>query len=421
MVVWGETSLQRTADVVNPVDLRSHMMGVDDWEDFKKGLWMFRGFYETSLANDLTFEIIWVPCDFKELELAPEGTVYNSTYTAGFFSILQKRWRRDAGRYDRGLSDSQGGFRIRGYNWDWDWTFLYYNGYFAGPILADWGQRADSYRATTPVGFALQSGGSGIGGFNLWAAEKNISVAAGSKAPAEYRVRNGFKYYRVHNFGFTGTKFFNSIELFGKRIPTQTMIRFEFAYARGVPFNKQGRPYDPVRLPPPYTDDPQVNYGRTFRDTIAYGIEISRDFMPQFICKYNGQRSVDVTFSIFQDWILKHKHYLSKSGWNRGVGDSSKTFLGLSFVTDWFKQELRTQLTYGYDVDGNGYVWAHFLYAPGDHWRFVLLPRYSWSNAGPGLGSGNDNRKVDKFGRGYYQSERDDRLDYIHLKIEYLF
>ena len=78
--------------------------------------------------------------------------------------------------------------------------------------------------------------------------------------------------------------------------------------------------------------------------------------MPDFICRYNGQRSVDVTFSIFQDWILNHKHYLSKSGWDRGVGDSSKTFLGLSVVTDWFKQELRTQVTYGYDVDGNGYI-----------------------------------------------------------------
>ena len=37
------------------------MMGVDDWEDFKKGLWMFRGFYQTSFKNDLTLETIIVP------------------------------------------------------------------------------------------------------------------------------------------------------------------------------------------------------------------------------------------------------------------------------------------------------------------------------------------------------------------------
>ena len=53
MVVWGETGLQRTADVVNPVDLRSHLMGVDDWEDFKQGLWMFRDFTRQVLSMTL--------------------------------------------------------------------------------------------------------------------------------------------------------------------------------------------------------------------------------------------------------------------------------------------------------------------------------------------------------------------------------
>ncbi len=90
MVVWGETGLQRTADVVNPVDLRSHMMGVDDWEDFKQGLWMFRGFYQTSFANDFTFEWIVVPYDVQQIELPPEGTMYNSTYTGGFTSNFWK-------------------------------------------------------------------------------------------------------------------------------------------------------------------------------------------------------------------------------------------------------------------------------------------------------------------------------------------
>jgi hypothetical protein len=78
MVVWGETGLQRTADVVNPVDLRSHIVGVDDWEDFKQGLWMFRGFYQTSFVNDLTLEWIVVPFDVKEIDLPKEGTMYNS-------------------------------------------------------------------------------------------------------------------------------------------------------------------------------------------------------------------------------------------------------------------------------------------------------------------------------------------------------
>ena len=36
-VVWGETSTQRTADVINPLNMRSHVVGVDDWAGLDKG------------------------------------------------------------------------------------------------------------------------------------------------------------------------------------------------------------------------------------------------------------------------------------------------------------------------------------------------------------------------------------------------
>ena len=114
-------------------------MGVDDWEDFKKGLWMFRGFYQTSFVNDLTFEVIWVPADFKAVSPSPEGTMYNSTYTGGFTSQLFNKWDEDLVD-PKGLSDSQGGFRIRGFNFDWDWTLIFSNGYDPGPVVIDWGQ-----------------------------------------------------------------------------------------------------------------------------------------------------------------------------------------------------------------------------------------------------------------------------------------
>ncbi|KPJ55577.1 MAG: hypothetical protein AMJ42_06605, partial [Deltaproteobacteria bacterium DG_8] len=166
MIVWGETGLKRTADVVNPLDTRSHMMGVDDWEDFKKGLWMFRGFYQTSWANDLTFEIIWVPHDVEVMDLPIEGGLYNTSYTGGFFSEMMRRWKYDEPK-ERGLHDSQGGFRIRGYNWDWDWTILWYNGYDPTPVCIDWGQRHNSYIANTKEGFNNLK--MGFSGFNNWA------------------------------------------------------------------------------------------------------------------------------------------------------------------------------------------------------------------------------------------------------------
>ena len=56
IVVWGETDIKRTADVINPIDLRHGSPGTEDWESIKLGLWMVRGFYQTELPGNLMFE-----------------------------------------------------------------------------------------------------------------------------------------------------------------------------------------------------------------------------------------------------------------------------------------------------------------------------------------------------------------------------
>ncbi len=399
MVVWGETGLQRTADVVNPVDLKSHMMGVDDWEDFKQGLWMFRGFYQTSFANDFTFEWIVVPFDVKVIELPPEGTMYNSTYTGGFTSNFWKRWRHDEPN-EHGLKDAQGGIRLRGFNRDWDWTLIYYNGYDPSPIVWDWGQRKNGYKPQTPIGFGLYN--SGIGGFNLYAAEYNINQSLGNPLPS-WPTQRLFRYYRTHNFGGTATKYVYNLPFFGLfEIPLKANVRMELAYKMGTRFNTQS-----------YQQGNWLVDGRKKVDQFAYAIEIGKDFMPQWICKYNGQRSVDVTFGYFVDWLLDRPKDLALDGWSRGGGDRSAQSFSLDVTTDWFKQELMTKINFSYNVSGNGSIWGFFQYAPGIHWRFTLLPRYAWSNAGPYNNKGNSSYK------GY--TERNDATNYIHFKIGYLF
>jgi len=403
MVVWGETSLQRTADVVNPVDIRSHMMGVDDWEDFKKGLWMFRGFYQTSLVNDLTFEVIWVPADFKAVSPSPEGTMYNSTYTGGFTSNLFNKWDDDL-IDPKGLSDSQGGFRLRGFNWDWDWTFIYYNGYDAGPVVIDWGQPSrNGYRPVTPAGWALYR--NGAGGFNLWAGEYNIN-ALGGNPPIGRPAARMFDYKRVNNLGVTATKYVYKLPFFGLgEIPLKANVRFEAAYKIGVSFNNGS--FDP-------SGSEWVVEGISKRDVFGYAFEIGKDLMPQFICKYNGQRSVDVTFGVYQDWIINGTSKIFKDSYGRGGGNKDSTSFSLSGVTDWINNELRTQLNCSYNTQGYGNIWAHFMYAPGVHWRFTLLPRYTWSNRGPYNNHGDTPAY-----RGY--TEYADTNNYIHFKVGYLF
>ena len=51
IVVWGETNLKQTADIINPLDLRYGSPGTEPWEDIKLGLWMIRGLYQTELPG----------------------------------------------------------------------------------------------------------------------------------------------------------------------------------------------------------------------------------------------------------------------------------------------------------------------------------------------------------------------------------
>ena len=234
MVVWGETSLQRTADVVNPVDIRSHMMGVDDWEDFKKGLWMFRGFYQTSFANDLTFELIWVPADFKAVSPSPEGTMYNSTYTGGFTSQLFNKWEDDS-IDPKGLSDSQGGFRLRGFNWDWDWTFIFYSGYDPGPVVWTGDRRVGITTGHRPLEAVFT-----VHGLAALTSSQRNTISMQSRGIHWRPDINGrmFDYKRVNNFGVTATRYIYNLPFFGLfEIPLKSNVRFEAAFKEGVTFN----------------------------------------------------------------------------------------------------------------------------------------------------------------------------------------
>jgi len=400
MIVWGETSLKRTADVINPLDIRSHMMGIDDWEDFRKGQWMFRGFYQTSFKNDLTFEIIWIPYDIEVMSMPPEGSVFNTSYTMGFYSQMLRRWKYDEPK-PRGLHDSQGGFRLRGYNWDWDWTLMWYNGFDATPICVDWGQHGSgSYAPNTKSGWDFFND-NGLGGFNLFAGPYNSDSSAGIWKRPAFPTGRQFRYFRTDNFGATATKYFYDVTLFGKRIPLEAIMRIEFSYKKDVHFNKQ--------VDTGGQADQWAIIGRTKRDILGYAIEIDKEFMPWFICNYNGQRSVNMTLGFFQDWIFNHDHNLYAMGYDRGYGDKNSTNFSLSINTDWMDSELYTMCSYAYNTSGNGFFWAFLQYGPGDHWRFVVLPRITWSNVG------TKNRKHS----GYV--ELSDSNNYVVFKIIYQF
>ena len=142
IVIWGQLDVNRVADVVNPLDLRWGVPGVDNWEEIKRGLWMIRAFYQSELPGNLLFEFVFNPGDYKQLMLPYQGTHWGSEYfknaafvpgnEQGLYSYLQEKWISDAPHW--GLDNYEWGFRIRGYTWNVDWTFLLWNARDDGPV-----------------------------------------------------------------------------------------------------------------------------------------------------------------------------------------------------------------------------------------------------------------------------------------------
>jgi len=142
IVVWGNLDVDRAADVVNPVDLRHAMFGVDKWEEFKRGIFMIRMFYQTQLPGNLRMEAIFNPGDFKQDLLPLDGGGHYGTplhlnnpfdSDPSFMHWQFEKSRRDAPGWS--TNNYEFGFKLSGYTWDIDWSLIYYNSINGAPII----------------------------------------------------------------------------------------------------------------------------------------------------------------------------------------------------------------------------------------------------------------------------------------------
>ena len=69
-IVWGESDGLRLADIINPLDLRSHYL-LESWEDIRIGLPAIRSIYTVNPKLDL--EMVWVPVSFEPTQWAGHG------------------------------------------------------------------------------------------------------------------------------------------------------------------------------------------------------------------------------------------------------------------------------------------------------------------------------------------------------------
>jgi len=80
IITWGELDVDRAADVVNPIDLRWGVPGIEAWEELKRAKWLIRTTYQSTLPGNLLFENIINPGHFlTALPAPPTGTHWSAS------------------------------------------------------------------------------------------------------------------------------------------------------------------------------------------------------------------------------------------------------------------------------------------------------------------------------------------------------
>ncbi len=334
IVIWGQLDSARVADVINPLDLRTAMFGIDNWEDMKQGLWMIRGLYQTKLPGNLLFEFIFNPGDFKKILLPEDGTHYGEDVSSsnqfegakfglGHWNI--EKMNRDAKGWN--IKNYELGFKVRGYCYNVDWTLLYYNSLDDGGV-------ANPRRVNPFV-------------FNSYILPAIIGQPIKDWPP--YKVFH-FKRYQV--VGGVLQTYLDCL--------WQTVWKLEWAYQFGVPLNKG-------------TDgSSSATYGWTRRNMAGFAVNVNKYVtIPGFTQSFLATgRQLSTSLTYYYDKVMNHNHDLvaMNHAYNHSVNDG----LSLFVMQDLF------HATFIFTCNANYYFhtgkWmvtpALGYYFPGDHWRF---------------------------------------------------
>jgi len=138
IVSWGETSFERMADIINPIDSRGMLNpAYPDFAEMKRGLWMLRFFLTPpDMPSNLAFEFLLIP-DFQPQRNWPAG--YHLMHPKDFNMLQRPNEILLAGYRDAptSWSNSEIAFRIKGFTWNTDWTLFYFHHRGDNPVTRD--------------------------------------------------------------------------------------------------------------------------------------------------------------------------------------------------------------------------------------------------------------------------------------------
>ncbi len=363
IVIWGQLDVDRVADVVNPVDLRWNVPGVDTWEEIKKGLWMIRTIYQTELPGNLIFEGIFNPGYFQEFRLPYDGTHWGAPYEEpfgapgiGIFGWQQEKFHRDAPTWN--LSKNyEWGLRVRGYTLGVDWTLLYWNALSDSPV-------ANPNR---------------LGDFSMQYISAAIRAASrgGTIQPGDWPDYKVYYYKRMQTLGGTAQYYASWFR--------GAILRLEWFYNFGQPFNSGGRGEA--------TDIDDW----TRRDTWGVAVSYSDKFrIPYWTEKIGTGKMLDMTITFLYDKIRDNHHDLYKSSLNHRPGDSSAESISLFLMQMMFNGEWTFVFTGSYKPRITKFFGAATVtYSfPGSHWYADMGYKFYGARHGYTYGTYHDKDAV---------------------------
>jgi len=340
MVSWGETAEARVADVINPLDY-NNFIAFPDWEDYKVGLWMGRFFYTPpNMWQDISFELIIIPPDFQYNRVSPAGSGQyfgvlpqgltaplpsGTLYWPEYFSRVFSKQRRDGPTND--VSNLEVGLRIRGYTRGTDWTISTFYTRLDSPIYDGAKGYANSQQMV--LNKAIKE-------FGLSIPKKRVSQV------------------------YTYPHYLSSAVTFSKPWEwTKSVIRGEMVMNSNREYNQ-------------FLSDFQECKTVT-RDLLTTALTWDRKNMVPYLSTWNNSRAVSTTITWYHYKLFGHDH---NTAWEAGVpGYTESTWdkISIQIDTGFYHDTIIPVFNFLYDWNGNTTVVGALRFAPGDHWRWMVV------------------------------------------------
>jgi len=364
IVFWSEVSMVRTIDRINTLDLRYTTPGIDPWDEIKLGLWMLRGFYNSTLPGQLVFEWIWIPGDFEQVRtptegtsmaggiVSPEGPDNRRPRPFGQKALVDKLFHRARPAF--ALKNSSWALRIRGNSevklfgkyYLLDWTVSWYHGMNTSPVARN---RTLGEPSRTNLDATTLNGLMGVNA---------VSRVFGNPLP------------RVPHDSLFRYKFFDAI---GASCQTyvpglEGVLRGEVSYEIGLPINKT--------FPKHIEPSGDSITGTSERDQLNVGVTLDRPVRIAWIQEHGGE-ILDCSVGWFSQWRLGNvTRRWSSFGWN----DRTQTNFTFMVKGRFYHAEFRPVINVLYNTRNWGYGAIVCRWLPTAHMRYEL--GYLWFYAG---------------------------------------